>query len=89
VSHRILSRLALAAALLASACLQSPVDDAWGEAQAANTEAQVADPSGAGDPEGPRGVGALTAEEIANRYYKDQVTQPTRHGAERVLEGVE
>jgi hypothetical protein len=88
VKRRTLSFLAVATALLASGCLYSPVDEAWGDAQSANTEAQIADPNGAGDPDGPRGVGAVTSEEIANRYYKDQVLQPTRHGLPGVLEDV-
>jgi hypothetical protein len=78
-----------AAALLASGCLHSRVDAAWGDAHEENTAAQVADPSGAGAPEGPAGLDPVTSEAIADRYYRGQATQPTRSGPVDVLEAVQ
>jgi type IV pilus biogenesis protein CpaD/CtpE len=67
-----------AAALLAGGCLTSRVDAEWGEAVQDDMAAQVADPDGSGSPEGPTGLNAVTAGEVAERYYRDQARQPTR-----------
>jgi hypothetical protein len=76
-----------AAALLASGCLHSRVEHEWGDAYEADMAGQVADPTGAGTPEGPAGLDAVTASEVAERYYRAQATQPTRSGPVQVLEG--
>jgi hypothetical protein len=73
-------------ALLASGCLSSRVDVEWGDAHEGNTAAQVVDPDGAGAPEGPAGLDPVTGEEVAERYYRAQATQPTRSGPVKVLE---
>jgi hypothetical protein len=76
------------AAAAASGCLYSRVDEEWGEAFEENTAVQVADPNGAGSPEGPAGLDPVTSEEIANRYYKGQAAKPTRTGPAMVLEEI-
>ena len=45
------------------------------------TAAQVADPDGAGSTDGPAGLDPVTVEEVTERYYRDQATQPTRRPA--------
>jgi hypothetical protein len=81
VKRRMLSFWIAAVALLAGGCLHSRVEAEWGDAHEETTAAQVADPDGAGSLEGPAGLGAVTAEGVADRYYRDQATQPTRRPA--------
>jgi len=81
VKRRMLSFWIAAGALLASGCLYSRVEAEWGEAHEETTAAQVADPNGAGSPEGPAGLDPVTVEEVTERYYRDQATQPTRRPA--------
>ena len=78
MKRKLLSCSLAAAALLASGCLYSRVDAEWGQAVEADKAAQVADPDGSGSPEGPSGLNAVTAGEVAERYYLDQSRQPTR-----------
>ena len=67
--------LALVAVIgFATGCAHSAVDDAWGYAYEELRTAQL----GTDKESGPRGLDALTAEQVADRYYKGQREQTTR-----------
>jgi hypothetical protein len=72
---RTIRRLLLAtgaAALLASGCLHSPVQDHFGDAYRDAVRAQVADPDAPRTDRGPEGLDPATGERVAEGYYQRQ-----------------
>ena len=56
----------------------SPINESWGRAHAAQIGEQVADPSAPHNEVPAEGLDAQTAERVAKRYYRGQDSQKTR-----------
>ena len=75
--------LALVAVIgFATGCAHSAVDDAWGYAYEENRTTQL----GTDEESGLQGLDALTAEQVADRYYRGQRQQATRTAPTIVIE---
>ncbi len=74
-----LALLALVAlALGSSGCLHSNVDAHWGEAYDNAVAVQTADPNAPHSADAPEGLDSLSAERVADRYYKAQAVDDAR-----------
>lgn len=82
--------LLVAAALLASGCaLRSGVAEHWGEAYRETRAAQLANPEAPVTDEAPEGLDAITAELVAERYYKGQRVQRTREAPSVLIQDMQ
>jgi len=68
----------VALALGSSGCLHSNVDAHWGEAYGNQVAVQTADPNAPHSADAPEGLDSLSAERVADRYYKGQAVDDAR-----------
>ena len=82
-SRNVLS--AIAAIAFAQGCLQSNLDESWGQSYEAQVTLQTADPAAPATTEPPEGLDPETGKRVAERYYEGQTKQGHREAKTVVI----